>query len=69
MGISDKLAIHFFELKKINKKPNANNRKELWMQLINAESEEELEMIESVNVAGVNEGVTIIRRMRELGLL
>ena len=31
--LSEKCAIHFFELKKVNK----DNRMELWLQLINAE--------------------------------
>ena len=43
--LSEKCAIHFFELKKVNKKVNKDNRMELWLQLINAESEEELDML------------------------
>ena len=58
--LSDKCAIHFFELKKINKKPNLNNKKELWMQLINAESEEELEMLIDTKVPAIQKAARVI---------
>ncbi|MFQ7292567.1 MAG: Rpn family recombination-promoting nuclease/putative transposase [Monoglobales bacterium] len=58
--LSDKCAIHFFELKKINKKPNPSNKKELWMQLINAESEEELEMLSDTKVPAIEKAVNVI---------
>lgn len=61
--LSDKCAIHFFELKKIKKKPNVNDRKELWMQLINAESEEELEMLNNTNVPAIKKAVKVIYDM------
>lgn len=60
---SDKLSIHFFELKKINKQINKNDRKELWLQLINAESEEELAMLENTNVPVIQKAVMVIHRM------
>ncbi len=63
--LSDKLSIHFFELKKINKKANPNNRMELWMQLINAETEEELEMLENTNIPTIQKAVLIIKEMSE----
>lgn len=58
--LSDKCAIHFFELKKINKNPNPSNKKELWMQLINAESEEELEMLSDTKVPAIEKAVNVI---------
>lgn len=58
--LSDKCAIHLFELKKINKKPNPSNKKELWMQLINAESEEELEMLSDTKVPAIEKAVNVI---------
>ncbi len=61
--LTDKLAIHFFELKKINKKPDRNNKMELWMQLINAETEGDLEMLEQTNVKEIQEAVLILREM------
>lgn len=57
--LSDKCSIHFFELKKINRAVNKNNRMELWLQLINAESEEELTM----NVPAIQKAVMVIHKM------
>ncbi len=61
--LTDKCAIHFFELKKINKEPNPRDRKELWMQLINAENEEELDMLNNTNVPAIQRAVVVIRDM------
>ena len=61
--LTDKCAIHFFELKKIKKKPNPNDRKELWMQLINAESEEELDMLNETRVPAIQKAVVVIKEM------
>lgn len=61
--LSDKCSIHFFELRKINKKINKNNRMELWLQLINAESEEELDMLQETNIPAVQKAVMIIHKM------
>ncbi|MGN0607318.1 MAG: Rpn family recombination-promoting nuclease/putative transposase [Oscillospiraceae bacterium] len=61
--LTDKMAIHFFELKKINKKPDKDNKMQLWMQLINAETEGELEMLEQTNVKEIQEAVLILREM------
>ena len=54
---------HFQVLKKINKKPDRNNKMELWMQLINAETEGDLEMLEQTNVKEIQEAVLILREM------
>ena len=45
--LTDKLGIYFFELPKVRKaaETNTNDRKREWMQLIDAESEEELDML------------------------
>ncbi len=53
----------FFELKKINKKINKNNRLELWLQFLNAESEEELAMPENTNIKPIQKAVMIIHKM------
>lgn len=60
---SDKLSIHFFELKKINRKINSKDRKELWLHLINAESEEELTMLQNTNVPVIQKAVMVIHQM------
>jgi predicted transposase/invertase (TIGR01784 family) len=63
--LTDKCAIHFFELKKINKQVNKNNRMELWLQLINAESEEELDMLQQTEVQPIQKAVMIIHQMSD----
>lgn len=62
---SDKLNIHFFELKKVNKKPNPQNSCELWLQFINAENEEEFEMISQTNIPIMQKAVRVIYDMSE----
>ena len=62
---SDKLSIHFFELKKVNKKPNPQNSCELWLQFINADSEEDFEMISQTNIPIMQKAVRVIYDMSE----
>ena len=62
---SDKFSIHFFELKKVGKKVDPNNKKELWLQFINAESEEEFEMIKNTDVPTMKKAVRVIYDMSE----
>ncbi len=61
--LSDKFGIHFFELKKIGKHPNKDNPMELWLQLINAETEEELDMLENTNVQEINKAILVLREL------
>lgn len=63
--LSDKCAIHLFELKKIAKTPNKDNMMELWLQLINAETKEEFEMLQQTNVAPIQRAIHIIYEMSE----
>lgn len=62
---SDKFSIHFFELKKVSRKPNPNNRRELWLQFINAESREEFDMIGRTNDVVMQKAVNVILDMSE----
>ena len=62
---SDKFSIHFFELKKVGKKPDPKNSRELWLQFINADSEEALDMISQTNVPIMKKAVNIIYDMSE----
>ena len=62
---SDKFSIHFFELKKVGKKPNPTNRRELWLQFINADSEEEFNMLEQTNVPIMQKAVRVIYDMSD----
>ncbi len=63
--LTEKCAIMFFELKKINKTIDKDNRKLLWLQLINAETEEELEMLRETGVPEINKAVVIIHELSE----
>ena len=62
---SDKFSIHFFELKKIGKKPDPKNKKELWLQFINADSEEDFEMINQTDIPIMKKAVKVIYDMSE----
>lgn len=62
---SDKFSIHFFELKKVGKKPDPSNSRELWLQFINADSEEALDMISQTNVPIMKKAVNVIYDMSE----
>ena len=62
---SDKFSIHFFELKKVGKKVDPNNRRELWMQFLNADSEEEFEVLKQTNVPIMNKAVNVIYDLSE----
>ena len=63
--LSDKCEIHFFELKKIGKAINVNDKAELWLKLINAETEEELEMLEQTGFEPIQKAARVIRDMSE----
>lgn len=62
---SDKFSIHFFELKKVGKEVNPNNRRELWMQFLNADSEEDFEVLKQTNVPIMNKAVNVIYDLSE----
>lgn len=57
---SDKFHIHIFELKKLHKSYRAGNRRELWLNFINSESEEDFDMIRQVNDPVLNKAVRVI---------
>jgi predicted transposase/invertase (TIGR01784 family) len=63
--LTDKCGIHFFELRKISKKANLNDRKELWLQLINAETKEEMAMLEQTGDAPIQKAVYVLHQMSE----
>lgn len=61
--LTDKCVLHFFELKKINKKINKDNPMELWLQLINAETEEELDMLNNTQNREIQKAVMVIKKL------
>lgn len=61
--LSDKCSILFFELRKLSRTVEKDNRKKLWLQLIDAETEEELEMLEKTGVPEIQKAVVILHEM------
>ena len=60
---SDKMSIHFFELRKVGRELNADDRKKIWLQFINADKEEEFKMLENSNIPEISKAVRVIRDM------
>lgn len=63
--LTDKCSILFFELKKIDKKINVSDRKLLWLQLINAETKEEFDMLEKTQEPAIRKAVIKLHEMSE----
>lgn len=61
---SDKFSIHFFELRKVSKRLNPSNRRDLWLQFLNADKEEEFEMIKQTDTV-MEKAVNVIYDMSE----
>ena len=61
--LTDKFAIHFFELKKL-KRSGKNKRMEDWLNLINAETEGDLmEIQDSTNIPEVKDTIVMLRQL------
>ncbi|MCM1579389.1 MAG: Rpn family recombination-promoting nuclease/putative transposase [Ruminococcus sp.] len=60
--LTDKCSIHFFELTKL-RQLDQNDRMSLWLHLINAETEEELDMLQQTNVPEIQKAVGIVHTM------
>ena len=62
--LTEKFVIHFFELPKLRgTEVNADDMMNLWLKLIDCESEEDLEMLERTNAAPIKEAAYFIRKM------
>ena len=55
--LSDKMSLHYFELPKLPKLRNVENTKELWLNLFNAKTEEELIIIKSLGVPAMEQAI------------
>jgi predicted transposase/invertase (TIGR01784 family) len=55
--LSDKMILHFFELKKLPESLSAANLMELWLTLFKAETEEELAKIKELGVPVMNQAI------------
>ena len=60
---SDKMSIHFFELRKVGRELNTGDKKKIWLQFINADKEEEFKMLENSNIPEISKAVRVIRDM------
>ena len=58
--LTDKCRLHYLELPKLDKLIDKNDKLKLWMQLIDAESEEDLEKLKDTEVPEMREGVRVI---------
>ncbi|MGM9937633.1 MAG: Rpn family recombination-promoting nuclease/putative transposase [Candidatus Ornithomonoglobus sp.] len=63
--LTDKCKIHFFELTKIGKQPDSENVQKTWLQLLNAESDGDLEMLAHTENPAIQKGVRVIRNYSE----
>ena len=61
--LTDKCLILFFELNKLKNWKNKDDRRLLWLRLINAETEEELEMLDRSGVPEIQKAVVILHEM------
>ena len=55
--LTDKMSLHYYELPKLPDSVSANNIRELWLKLFEAETEEDLEKIEALGVPIMTEAV------------
>ncbi|MCL2055337.1 MAG: Rpn family recombination-promoting nuclease/putative transposase [Oscillospiraceae bacterium] len=61
--LTDKKVIHFFELGKIPSLENSKSNIELWLNLINADSEEKIEALESVSIVEIKKAIGEVKRL------
>lgn len=63
--LSNKFAIHFFELKKLGENKRGKPMEE-WLRLVNAETEEELmDIMEKTSIQDVKKTVVILKELSE----
>ena len=62
-ALSDKMGLLFFELPKLPPKINAGSGTELWLNLFNAKTEEDLRKIEGLGVPVMEQAVTAYRHV------
>ena len=55
--LTDKFCLHYFELPKLPKAINKDDRLKLWLSLFNAETEEELKQIEELEVPDMEQAI------------
>jgi predicted transposase/invertase (TIGR01784 family) len=61
--LTDRMALHYFELPKLPKTVTADNSLELWLSLFRAKTEEDLKSIEALGVQEMSEAITAYRQI------
>jgi predicted transposase/invertase (TIGR01784 family) len=61
--LSDKMSLHFFELRKLPKEIDTDNMLLLWLSLFKAETEEELAKIDGMEVPVMKQAIEAYRRV------
>jgi len=61
--LTDKMALYFYELKKMPPLDKADSGRDLWLKLFNAETEEELTKIEEMGVPDMREAIGAYRHV------
>ncbi len=60
--LTDKFSLQFFELEKLNhRKTNLQSKKERWLRFLNAETEEELDMLETAQDKTLDKAITKLK--------
>ena len=62
--LNDKMSIHFFELKKLPDVLDKGNRLNLWLALFRANTEEEIEAIQSLGVTEMNDAIKAYKAVK-----
>ncbi len=61
--LSDKMQIHFFELKKVKDGIDKGNRKNLWLQFIKSTKKEEFEMLRTAEMSALDRAIDDLYNM------
>jgi len=61
--LTDKMVLHFYELKKLPPLSDADSDRDLWLKLFNAETEDELKKIEEMEVSFMSEAIMAYRHV------
>ena len=61
--LTDKMVLHYYELPKLPPLGNPDNSRDLWLQLFNAQTEEELKKIEEMGVPIMSEAIAAYRHV------
>ncbi len=61
--LSDRMALHYFELPKLPENVTANNIRELWLSLLRSKTEEDLAKLEALEVSDMKQAIEAYRHI------